>query len=151
MESDISHASDCVFYDIELREFSKLVKELYKVTKQIEKRAERRQTIQISKSLFDYVERSRSKAKIPTDFYSFIDDDTSIKIYRYKGFYRLLIIGFTLPRSVLPFYEEWLGKGNLYGEFKTLDECIPLYYFCVSYYLYNVKEIDKLALDEIPF
>lgn len=150
MESDISHASDCVFYDVELREISKLVKQLYKVTKSIEKRSERRQTIQISKSLFDYVERSRSKSKVPTEFYNFHDDDVAIKIYRYKGFYRILVIGFEYPRSRLFFFEDWVGKGYLHGEFKTLDDCIPYFYSVVSYYLFDVKFIDKLPLDDIP-
>ena len=149
--SDISHFSDCVYYDSELRRLSKLFDEQYKIFKNIKKRAERRQTIQISKSLFDYVEKSRTRFTCPQTFYDFKYDDYRVCIYFYSGKYSILCIGFDFRdgnfRSL-----DWFGKGKLYGEFKNLSDSLALYCNAVDYLLNRVLRYKELPLsDDVPF
>ena len=142
MNSDISHASDCVFYDSELRLFKEKFKELNNILKNIDKRAQRRQTIQISKSLFDYIETVKTKEHCPQILYDFRDDFVRICPYRVKGQYSVLVVGFDYPFVPL-FNCEFSGVGLFYGQFDKLDNCLILYRKIVYYYLLNVSNVDK--------
>ena len=148
--SDIEHASDCIFYDTEIKELRKKFKESYEILKAIEKRCDRRQTVQISKSLFDYVERSKTFRAVPQSFFCFISRDVKICIYRYRQYYSVLVVGFDY-NDLDKCFNDYIGVGKLYGNFKSVDECVPLYYKIVAYYLHNVVKFDMLDLDDIPF
>ena len=145
MNSDISHNPSCVFYDYELKKLSSLFREGNKIFRNIEKRAERRQTVQISKSLFDYVERCRVLDICPQEFYDFRCGDYRICIYRYKKRFSILCVGFEyIQRYYLR--KNYEGLGNLYYEFATLKEVIPYYYSVVYYFLDVVLKINELPL-----
>lgn len=124
MNSDISHASDCVFYDSELRSFRRSFDECYKILKDIQKRAERRQTVQISRSLFDYSERKTDFKCNPMKYFDFRMDDVRICLYFYKGFYSVLCLGFTYDKFFLR-DDGFVGAGELYYKEKNIDSCIP--------------------------
>lgn len=142
MNSDISHASDCVFYDSELKSFKQKFKEINQILKDIDKRAQRRQTIQISKSLFDYIETVKTKEHCPQILYDFRDDFVRICPYRVKGRFSVLVVGFDYPFVPL-FNCEFSGVGLFYGDFDKLDDCLVLYRKIVYYYLLNVVCVDK--------
>lgn len=147
MDSDISHASDCVFYDIELRELKKLFKDMNTVFSRINKRAERRQTIQISKSLFDYVERKNNLIKCPQDFYNFSYSDCRIFIFRYRGAYSVYCTGFDYPLLNIRSEKSFFGVGHMYGYFTDLSECIFEFKTCCNWFISNVLE----KKEDIPF
>ena len=152
LESDISHASDCVFYDSELKQLRASFKSAYDTLKRIEKRAERRQTIQISQSLFDYVERERTKITVPQQFYDFKYADYRICIYHYHSKYSVLCVGFEF------FAERWrqcdfYGNGRLYGEFDSFKDCLNLYCYAIDFFINRVLHYKDLDLydNDIPF
>lgn len=152
MNSDISHASDCVFYDAELKSLKRDFYNIYKIFKEIDKRAERRETIQISKSLFDYVERKRTLNSVPSQFFNFSAEDIRICIYKYRKFYTILVIGFdwlTPDLSVLR--TDYTGVGKMYGSFDSVSNAIPEYLRAIYYYLTRVIVIDELPLINIDF
>ena len=145
--SDISHFSDTVYYDSELRELSKLFKDSYDIFKRIQKRASRCQTLQISKSLFDYVQMTESKCSVPQQFYDFKSDDVRICVYRYKGSYSVLVYGFDYLKDD---FRCSLGASSLYGEFVHLSDCVNFFLRVIAYYINNILRFNDLFC-EIPF
>ncbi len=147
MDSDVGHAIDCVYYDSELKDLKASFKEAYSILKRIDKRAERRQTVQVSKSLFDYVEKQGMLRAVPSEFFDFKYNDTRICIYRFKKSYAILVIGFDWSTTE---YELWrsdyFGVGHLYGYFKTPKDAMPAYLKCVHYFLHEVMFLDFFEL-----
>ena len=123
MNSDISHASDCVFYDAELKRLRLAFKEADTVLKDIAKRAERRQTVQISKSLFDYSERSRDFRVVPQKYFDFRLDNFRVCLFVYKGKLSVLCVGFELP---FPSHrvDDFVGSGNLYYRLSSFNTAV---------------------------
>lgn len=150
MDSDIQHVSDCVFYDSELSALKKSFRDAYKILKDIDKRADRRQTVQISKSLFDYSEKRKDLAKMPNYFYSFNFLDYKIAIFRYQKKYHVLTNGFTWSSDYVSRC-EWLFDGHLYLDFDTVQDCIKPFLDCVAYFVRSYL-IDYFTDSEcIPF
>ena len=145
MNSDINHDSKCVFYDFELKKLTSLFREVNKVLRSIEKRAERRQTVQISSSLFDYVERCRNLDSVPQDFYDFRCGDDRVCIYKFEKQFCVLTVGFEYFNKYF-LRKDFNSCGFLYFGFDTLKECIPYFYSVVFYYLDEVKKINALPL-----
>lgn len=146
--SDISHFSDCVYYDSELRELSQLFKDSYDVLKRIRKRADRHQTQQISKSLFDYVELKKTRSKVPQQFYDFVFDDYRVCIYYWRGYYSVMVVGFDFPYEYRN--SDTFGVGTLHGEYKTIEDCFKLFLRAISYLISQIMRLGDL-FDEVPF
>lgn len=147
--SDISHFDDCIYYDSELRELNRYFKEANDILKRISKRAERRQTTQISKSLFDYVDIKKHVFKVPQTLYDFVYDSVRVCIYFYRGRYSVLVVGFEYP-SDFRSDAKLFDYAKLYGSYKTLDECKPFYLKILFYCLNNICRIGDL-FEDIPF
>ncbi|AXH76317.1 MAG: hypothetical protein [Microviridae sp.] len=145
MNSDISHDSSCVYYDFELKKLTSLFRDVNKILRNIEKRAERRQTVQLSSSLFDYVERCRHLDLVPQDFYDFRCGDYRVCIYRYKKKFSVLCVGFEYFNRYF-LRKDYSSLGSLYFEFDTLKEVIPYFYSVVFYFLDSVLKINALPL-----
>ena len=149
MNSDLSHASDCVFYDSELRLFKRSFKECYEILKNIDKRAERRQTVQISKSLFDYCERTKDFKVAPQKFYDFRLDEYRICVFKYKGRFSVLTVNFEFnhPNEEI---SDFVGSGHLYYSCTKLSDCVVHFLEIVDWFLssYSLKMMDD---GEIPF
>lgn len=134
-ENDISHASDCVYYDSELKQLRRSFDEIYKVFKRIEKRASRAQTIQISKSVFDWYSRKADLKVCPQKYYDFRFGEYRICLYVYHSKFSILCLGFQPP---FPRRDEYFpSSGTLYGEFDNYRQALPLlseilYYFCTN-------------------
>lgn len=138
----------CVYYDYELVQLRKDFTELYKIFKRIEKRAERRQTVQISKSLFDYYDRKSDLKVCPQKYYDFRYGEYRICLYKFYSKISILCVGFQYPYQ---FKRDcpYKGCGFLYGEYDTYVSALPLfseivYWFCL-YFIYDVEP------EEIPF
>ncbi len=148
--SDVSHASDCIFYDSELKELQKSFKSAYEILRQISKRAERRDTIQMSKSLFDYVERKRTRTSDPAQFFNFVFDDYRCCIYRYRKLYRILCLGFECPFFARPI-PEWTGAGNMYGSWLDISDDLVTYFGDTVVYLITKIIIPFIGRDGVIF
>lgn len=138
MNSDIGHLENTVYYDSELKALDRAFKDCYEIFKQIRKRSERRETVQISKSLFDYVERKKFINSDPSLFFDLHFDDYRCCIYYWRKKYRILCLGFESPdfNMSLP---EWKSTGNLYGSWSSL--CDELYYFYLRSCLYLLNNV----------
>lgn len=136
-EDDVSRYSDCYFYDVDLRELSASFDSIYKVFKRIRKRAERRQTVQISKTIFDYYDRKADLARVPQKYYDFRNGTDRICLYAYRGFYSVLCVGFMYPK-LYKREDIYLGVGFPYGKTKSLDEIKKLFYEILWWYFENV-------------
>lgn len=152
MDSDISHASDCVFYDSELRLFRRSFDDCYRVLKQISKRAERRQTVQISKSLFDYSERKTDFRVCPQKYFDFRMDEFRICIYLYKGRYSVLCVGWC-PKAESMERKDFIGSGRLFGLYRTYKEAFPVFRkFVLAFVDEYIRDWDESFYDkDIPF
>ena len=133
MDSDINHYSDCVYYDSELKQLKKSFKEIYNVLKEIDKRAERKQTTQISKSLFDYVEQKKQLDKVPQDFFDFRFFFDRVCLYKIKNDYTVLCVGFEYPNSNYVF--TYSGVGQCYGLYHDITDAIFAFMDVVQYYI----------------
>lgn len=142
MDSDIGHLPDTIFYDSELRELSAQFDSIYKILKNIKKRAERRQSVQISESLFQYVERKRTLNAVPQDFYDFRNGDDRVCIYRFRNKYCVLCVGFDVWQA--PHHKEWNSTGFLLYPSDSISEVLPYFFSCVDYYLQNILQINDL-------
>lgn len=147
MENDLYRQSDCVYYDVELKELSKHFDAIYKIFKDIRKRAERCQTVQINKSLFDFYQRKDTLKVSPQEYYDFRLDDVRICIFRYHGFYSVLVTGIDILE--LDYRAEWIGKGKLYGKFNTYVQAVPMYIDLVCQFV--MKFLAKYSSEDIPF
>ena len=137
MNSDISHDSDCVFYDSELKRLRSAFADADKILKGIAKRAERRQTVQISKSLFDYVESSKELRVAPQKFYDFRFGDVRICPFVYKSRFSVLVVGYSLdsPETLVRDYQ---GAGELHYRFDSLDVCLETFRYIVECFVSEV-------------
>lgn len=153
MNSDVMHESDCVYYDKELRILSRNFKECYNILKDIEKRADRKETVQISKSLFDYVELSKAVEKFPQIKYDFKFDDVRVYISKINNCFVVNVVGFQyFPQNVLfdvtmPeswHYEIWCRES--YDSKSLLKDAVDVYLHAINYFLYQIKHIDMLDL-----
>ena len=153
MDSDISHASDCVFYDAELKKLRLAFKDADKILKDISKRAERRQTVQISKSLFDYSERSRDFRVVPQKYFDFRLDNYRICLFVYKGKISVLCVGFELPFPA-DRVDDFVGSGSLYYRLNSFNSAVKKFRQAVKWFLdsYAIKfEYDDVLTENIPF
>lgn len=151
MNSDLMHDSDCVFYDAELKRLRKLFKDTYDIFKSIEKRAERRQTVQISKSLFDFAERKQLMKVCPQQYYDFRMNEFRVSVYMYKGRYHVLTVGFSYYPSALSI-EQLEGVGHLYYGNVYLKSVIPRFREIVEYFVDRyIKDWDDISHEDIPF
>ena len=141
--------SECVYYDYDLKELSSSFDSLYKTFKRIRKRAERRQTVQISKSLFDYYEKKQDIIKIPQKYFDFRCDNDRICVYKYRNFYSVLCVGFDYPSQGVKRFEYWSGAGTPYGKFSIARDAIPLFIEIVYWYVTNI--LTTLNIEDVPF
>ena len=132
MNDGVTWYSDCVYYDAELRKLRSLFKETDKVFKDISKRAERRQTVQCSKSLFDYYERKADFKVCPQKYFDFRMDEYRICMFLYKGFYSVLCVGFAPLQAEIMERKDFVGAGCLFGKFKSWKDCEALFRIIVS-------------------
>lgn len=122
--NEVDFISDCVYYDVELKRLSKDFDDLYKVFKEIKKRADRRQTLQISKSVFDYYERKQDFKVCPQRYFDFRYNNVHIALYRFRGALCILLVGCELPSGfALPQLNDFCGSGILYGPFDDENYC----------------------------
>lgn len=150
MNSDISHASDCVFYDSELRQLRRSFDDAAKVLKDIQKRAERRQTVQISKSLFDYCERRHDFKACPQKYFDFRMDNYRVCVYVHRGKFGVLCVGFDY-NSPANEVTSFVGAGKLYYACNYLSDVVIYFRQIVLYFVENyVAKYDFNSLD-IPF
>ena len=149
-EDSPAKPAECVYYDYELVQLRKNFLELYKLFKKIEKRAERRQTVQISKSLFDYYDRKTDLKVVPQKYYDFRYGEYRICLFRYLNKISVLTVGFRYPDK--PFREvPYTGSGFLYGEFNTYDQALDLFREIVYYFVfYLIPDLNSSDID-IPF
>lgn len=145
MDSDISHKFNCVYYDSELDVLRKNFTDCKKILDRIDKRARRASTMQVSKSLFDYVEKKRLLDSCPSEFYCFVCGDVKIQIVRYLSRYHVSVCGFKFDKIAEYYCESRIDYTDLYGDFDSYKECIPLFFDIVCYYLYNVRKVDELS------
>ena len=151
MNSDLEHFSDCVFYDAELRQLRKSFKDADDILKHIVKRAERRQTVQISKSLFQFVERKNTMKVAPQEYFDFRMDEYRISIYMYKGSYHVQTLGFSYYPDTLSF-EQLAGPSHLYYGAKYLKDLVPRFREIVLWFIERyVRDWDDVPHEEIPF
>ena len=136
---------DCIYYDCELRELSRHFEEIYKIFKDIKKRADRRQTVQISKSVFDYYEKKKALGVTPQQFYDFRYGSYRICIFRYRSKFSVLCVGFDYPNHDR---EDiyWIGPGFLYGRFSNINDAVKLYTEIVFWF-----SMTLFPVDDIPF
>lgn len=132
MSSDdfLSRHSDWknVYYDEDLRELRKTVKHLKDVMDLMEKRYYRHETIQISKSVFDYVTAKEMSIQYPQQLYNFQVGDYRIAIKRVflqnrkDSRYTCVCLGFV---------PDWRFNQyrNEYGYFleEKLEDCVKCY------------------------
>ena len=138
MNSDVSHLDDCIYYDSELRQLRALFKDMYKIFKDIEKRAVRSQTVQVSKTLYDYVDLQKVKKDVPQSFYDYKNGDYRVCIYKYRSKYSVLCVGFDYDVH-LRRRDGFYSAGTLYGCFDKLDsDCIALFCRIVNYLHFDV-------------
>ena len=136
LDSDVQRLSECYYYDFDLKELSENFDNLYKIFKRIRKRAERRQTIQISKSIFDYYSKKDDLKRIPQKYFDFRHGDIRVCLYKYRNSFSVVCVGFDYP------YESrredyYIGVGTPYGSFATYDLAVPLFEQIVKWYLDN--------------
>ena len=140
---------DCVFYDYELRQLRRSFLEIYKTFKNIEKRADRAQTVQISKSLFDYYNRKSDMKACPQKYYDLRNGDVRICLFAYQGRYSVLVSGFKWD-SRRERLSDYSGDGILYGSYATPYEAVPLFHEIVFDYV--AREGTLINPDnDIPF
>ena len=147
---DAQWFSDCVYYDSELRQLRRSFDECRKIFSDIEKRAQRRQTVQCSKSLFDYYERKQDFKVCPQKYFDFRMDSFRICMFIYKGFYSVLCTGFTPLNGEIMERKEFVGAGRLFGKFRTWSDCEPLFRMLVNeFVLRYISDFDDNEV--IPF
>ena len=147
-DDEITRFSECYFYDYDLKELSSSFDSLYKVFRRIKKRAERRSTLQISKSVFDYYEKKQDLKVTPWKYYDFRYNDYRICIWRYRQYYSVVCVGFEYPQESRR-DDIWLGAGLPYGKFESYVEAVPLFDEIVYWFIHNV--ITSLDVDEVTF
>lgn len=95
--------STCVYYDKDLKSLSKCFEVMSGIFSDIESRFARKDTLEISTSVFNYMEKQVLKCKDPHPFYRFCLDEVEIFIFcPRKGLYNIKITG--LDKSELPDY-----------------------------------------------
>ena len=146
MNSDLGHASDCIFYDSELKSLKAHFKECATILKNIDKRAERRQTVQISKSLFDYAERGKDLKVQPQKYYDFVMDNYRICVFKYKGKYSILCVGFDYEMDYLRDC-DFYGAGRLFFETDLLESAVVYFRRVVSYFVNRWVVIRDMEFD----
>lgn len=124
-----------IFYDTDMKEIRKLVKQLSDVLKDIELRVTRHETIQIAKSVFDYESQKDLYFQYPHMFYDFRCDDVRIciakKVYRRHDEYFVNCVGFN------PTHERFADTvGHFgYGHSDTLNGVLTLFCDIVNDFL----------------
>lgn len=150
MYDDNNRPVDCVYYDYELKALHKAFDSLYKIFKRIEKRADRRQTVQISKSLFDYYDRKSDLKVVPQKYFDFRYGEYRICLFRYRNKVSVLTVGFSWPECPSRVI-DYSGVGNLYGEFDVVNiDCLNMFQSCVYWFVLHFMA-DCAADDDIPF
>lgn len=115
-----------IFYDTDIKHIRVLVKELSDTLKAMELRMERHDTLQVAKSVFDYVSQKEMYFVYPYLYYDFRFGDWRVCIacYREHKAHRYYIcVSGTTPPSRFNAYITDLG----YGDFETLEEAITLF------------------------
>lgn len=116
---------ECVYYDTDMKELSEAFDTALKVFRNIRRRADRRESVRVSKSFFDYVTKASALDVTPEIFYDFRLDNLRVKIYRYRAMYGVLCVDCDYPAGKLN--TAYTGVGNFYGNFRSYKEAIPLF------------------------
>lgn len=115
-----------VYYDDDLKNIRSLVKELSDVLKAMTLRYERHDTLQVAKSVFDYVSQKEMYFVYPHLYYDcrFGDWRVCIACYREhkKHRYYVCVSGIIPPARFNPYITS-LG----YGDFESLEEAVTLF------------------------
>lgn len=123
-----------IFYDTDFKEIRSSVKHLSDVLKNIELRMSRSESLQISKSVFDYEEQKEFYIHYPHMYYDFRYGDVRIcigrKKYKKNNEYFVNCCGFT-PDSR---YNGFIGHFG-YGSSDTLNGVLTLFSDIVNDFL----------------
>lgn len=88
--------ASCVYYDKDLKRLEDLFEETNEIFKDISTRFARKDTLEISTSIFKYMEKSVLKCKEPRPFYQYVCDDIEIYIFSPRsGTYNIKLCGFS--------------------------------------------------------
>lgn len=118
-----------IFFDTEFQKVFKVFKELSDVINSIESRIRRKESLVVSDSKFQYIDRKKERHLVPESHFCFVDEEEEIKIIRIKKFY---YISSTFKGSRL---KNWRGVPRLYGEYDLLYKAIEDYHYTVKEYI----------------
>lgn len=110
--------SDCVYYDKDMRLLIKEFESLKNHFDDIRLRFDRRDTICVSPSVFNYYEKSVLKGRNPDYFYSYRNGDIVVSITcKRKGLYDVVVYNFDINDS------RFILKESAYDITYSLNEC----------------------------
>lgn len=122
-----------LFYDWELEKSFADVKRLYDTFKRAKKRFERKETIQISKSMCDYIQKCKDVELNPYILYKFDFGSDRICLCQERKIYYVYV-----SVSDLSIYKQKFSDcfkfGNFFGGYDTLSSAITLYAEMVMFY-----------------
>lgn len=104
MDSDFfqTHSDlECVFYDRDIKKLSRAFDDVYDVFKSIRKRVERKDTMKVARSTFDFYNRQEEVTRHPHNVFHFHDDIShiSLEFNSKEKVYEVHSVGYNLPRS----------------------------------------------------
>lgn len=92
---------ECVYYDRDLKKLDRCFNECFEVFKSIKKRVERKETVKVAKSVFDFYNRQEMVTHNPQSVYNFHDDVVCITLEfnSKEDLYEVHSYGWNLPKS----------------------------------------------------
>lgn len=120
---DTLSKTQCLIYDKELEVLFNNVKSMYDILKLAKERFLRKDSINISKSVTQYMQKIKDLEDYPYALYTFLHRNVKICIVQKRKRFHVFAIG---ARFFDVFQKEFY-QPDMYGDFDNLSDCIELY------------------------
>lgn len=136
--------SELLFADYEMTDCFKLVKTLWDIMKRAKHRFDRKDTLQVSPSVSQFVELKRNETDFPYVLYDFRNNGDRICIFqKRKRFY--VYANVSSPKVLNDYFHSCEVIPQVYGNFEQLCDCVRLWLDVVTRYCFEINK------DFIPF
>lgn len=120
---DVLSKTHCLIYDVELDSLYASAKNMYDILKLAKERFLRKDSINISKSVCEYMQKIKDLEDYPYSLYTFLHRNVKICIIQKKKRFHVFAIG----ADFFNVFQKDFYQPDLYGDFDNLSDCIELY------------------------
>lgn len=136
--------SQMLFADYEMTDCFKLVKTLWDIMKRAKHRFDRKDTLQISSSVCQFVQLKKDEANFPYVLYDFRNDGDRICVTQCRKHFSVFA-NVNDKYMIKEFFGNIELKPCFYGSFDSLRDCVRLWLDIVTRYCFQCNK------DFIPF